>query len=194
MRIAKVAWLLGFWASSLGAQAPRREPASGYPHTRAETSHYAETSRYDDVMAFIAALPRSPVIHVTSMGHTSEGRSIPLVVVGRVRDASPATVMGSGKLRIHVQANIHAGEVEGKEATLELLRDLAAGHHAAWLDQVVLLVAPIYNADGNERVSLTNRPGQLGPIGGEGQRPNAMQLDLNRDHIKLESPEARSQV
>jgi hypothetical protein len=145
-------------------------------------------------MAFIAALPRSPLIHVTSMGYTTEGRSIPLVVVGRVADASPAAVMRSGKLRIYIQANIHAGEVEGKEAALVLLRDLASGRHAAWLDSVVLLVAPIYNADGNERVSLTNRPLQLGPVGGMGQRPNAQQLDLNRDHIKLESPEARSQV
>ena len=194
MRIAKVAWLLGFWAFPLGAQAVRREPASGYPHTRPEQTGYAETSRYQDVEDFIRALPRSPVMHVTTMGYTGEGRSIPLVVVGRVPNASPEAVMASGKLRIYVQANIHAGEVEGKEATLELLRDVARGRHAAWLDQVVLLIAPIYNADGNERVSLTNRPLQLGPIGGEGQRPNAAGLDLNRDHIKLESPEARSQV
>ncbi len=145
-------------------------------------------------MAFLHALPRSPVIHLTSMGYTMETRSIPLVVVGRVSDASPEAVKRSGKLRIYIQANIHAGEVEGKEAALELLRDFAAGRHGAWLDSAVLLIAPIYNADGNERVSLTNRPLQLGPIGGEGQRANAMGLDLNRDHMKLESPEARSQV
>jgi hypothetical protein len=75
-----------------------------------------------------------------------------------------------------------------------LLRDLAAGRHARWLDSLVLLIAPIYNADGNERVSLTSRPLQFGPIGGQGVRPNAAGLDLNRDHMKLESPEARSQV
>src|SRR5437870_6981771 len=128
----------------------RRPAAVPTPRTRAEQSNYRETSRYDDVMAFIAALPRSPLIHVTSMGYTTEGRSIPLVVVGRVADASPAAVMRGGKLRIYIQANIHAGEVEGKEAALVLLRDLAAGRHARWLDSVVLLVAPIYNADGNE--------------------------------------------
>jgi len=75
-----------------------------------------------------------------------------------------------------------------------LLRVLAAGgsRHAAWLDSLVLLVAPIYNADGNERIALTNRPLQNGPVGGMGQRANAQGLDLNRDHMKLESPEARS--
>jgi hypothetical protein len=76
----------------------------------------------------------------------------------------------------------------------QLLRDLANGRHAAWLDSLVLLVAPIYNADGNERVRLGNRPLQHGPIGGMGQRANAQSLDLNRDHIKLESPEARSLI
>ena len=63
-----------------------------------------------------------------------------------------------------------------------------------WLKQMVLLVAPIYNADGNERFSLTSRGRQHGPIGGQGQRPNAQGLDLNRDHMKLDSPEARAFV
>ena len=75
-----------------------------------------------------------------------------------------------------------------------LLRDLAAGKHQDWLKQMVLLVAPIYNADGNERFSLTSRGRQHGPIGGQGQRPNAQGLDLNRDHMKLDSPEARAFV
>ena len=57
---------------------------------------------------------------------------------------------------------------------------------------MVLLIAPIYNADGNERVTLTNRGRQHGPFGGMGQRPNAQGYDLNRDHMKLESSEARS--
>jgi hypothetical protein len=75
-----------------------------------------------------------------------------------------------------------------------LLRDLANGAHQEWLDSLILLIAPIYNADGNERVRLTNRPRQHGPVGGMGQRANAQGLDLNRDHTKLESPEARSLV
>ncbi|MDE2794686.1 MAG: M14 family metallopeptidase, partial [Gemmatimonadota bacterium] len=86
----------------------------------------------------------------------------------------------------------HAGEVCGKEALQMLLRDLMAGRHGGWRQSMVLLIAPIYNADGNERVTLTNRGRQHGPVGGMGQRPNAQGYDLNRDHMKLESPEARS--
>ena len=33
-----------------------------------------------------------------------------------------------------------------------------------------------------------------GPVGGMGQRPNAQGYDLNRDHMKLDAPEARSLV
>ena len=105
-----------------------------------------------------------------------------------------AGVRATGRLRVYIQANIHAGEVEGKEAALALVRDIAAGAHADWLNSMVLLVNPVYNADGNERVSLTSRGFQHGPVGGQGTRPNAQGLNINRDNIKLETPEARSMV
>ena len=59
---------------------------------------------------------------------------------------------------------------------------------------MVLLITPIYNADGNERVTLTNRGRQHGPIAGAGTRTNAQGLNINRDYIKLDTPEARSMV
>ncbi len=160
--------------------------------TRPERSAYRETSRYADVVAFMEAVAQaSPRIHLTTFGYTFEGRPLPLAVVG-APDASPEAVRKTGKLRVYIQGNIHGGEVEGKESAQMLLRDLAQGKHAEWLQSMVLLIAPIYNADGNERISLTNRGRQYGPIGGMGQRPNAQDLDLNRDHMKLDSPEARS--
>ena len=113
-------------------------------------------------------------------------------MVGDVADPSPASVRATGKTVVYLQGNIHAGEVCGKEALQMLLRDLLAGRHGAWHESMVLLVAPIYNADGNERVTLSNRGRQHGPFGGMGQRPNAQGYDLNRDHMKIESPEARS--
>jgi len=161
--------------------------------TRAEKTGYRETSSYADVMEFLQRVAAtSPLVHLTSFGYTSEGRSLPLAVVGSVADAGPAAVLASGKTRLFVQANIHAGEVCGKEAVQALIRDLANGAHREWLDSLVLLIAPIYNADGNERVSLTNRRGQHGPVGGMGQRGNALDLDLNRDHMKVDAPETRS--
>ena len=75
-----------------------------------------------------------------------------------------------------------------------LLRETFAGPHPPLLKDLILAVAPIYNADGNERVSKTNRPGQVGPEEGMGQRANARGLDLNRDFVKLEAPETRGLV
>jgi hypothetical protein len=159
-----------------------------------EKTDYRDTSKYADVMAFLEAIDKaSDRVHLTKMGTTNEQRAIPLAVIG-APGASPQAVAGTGKLRVYIQGNIHGGEVEGKESAQMLLRDLAAGRHDDWLQSMVFLIAPIYNADGNERVSLTNRPSQHGPIGGMGQRPNAQGLDLNRDHMKLDSPEARSLV
>ncbi|HYE96095.1 MAG TPA: M14 family metallopeptidase [Rubricoccaceae bacterium] len=132
-------------------------------------------------------------VHVTSFGTSVEGRSLPLAVWGAPA-ASAEAVLATGKTRVLVFANIHAGEVDGKEAALMLLRDLAMGRHDDWADSLVVLVAPIYNADGNERFSLDNRPLQWGPVGGMGQRPNAQGLDLNRDFVKLAAPETRALV
>jgi hypothetical protein len=154
-----------------------------------------ETSRYDDVMDFLRTVAEvSPAVRLTHFGYSFEGRALPLAIVGNVAAATPEAVLATSKTRVFIQANIHAGEVCGKEAMLMLLRDMARGEHALWMDSLVLLIAPIYNADGNERVRLTNRPRQHGPVGGMGQRANAQGFDLNRDHIKLDSPETRSLV
>lgn len=164
--------------------------------TRPERTDFRETSSYDEVVAYMrrtAAL--SPdLVHLTTFATTNEGRALPLAVVGRVADASPEAVRASGKTVVYLQGNIHAGEVEGKEALQQLLREIATGRHAAMFDHLVLLIAPIYNADGNERLDPMNRPRQNGPVTGMGIRPNAQGLDLNRDHTKLDSPEARGLV
>jgi hypothetical protein len=153
--------------------------------TRAEITNYEETSRYDEVMTFIRELERRSggLVRIESFGQTEEGRDMPLMSFG-VPDTARPTVF--------VMANIHAGEVEGKEAMLALSRRLVAGDLRGLLDKLFLLVAPIYNADGNERISLQNRSEQYGPIGGVGTRHNARGLDLNRDYMKLETAEARA--
>ncbi|NNF56655.1 MAG: M14 family metallopeptidase [Rhodothermaceae bacterium] len=164
------------------------------PLTRAEATDFAETSRYADVVTFLETVTAdASALQLTTFGETVEGRVLPLIVWG-AEGSSAEAVRATEKTRVLVFANIHAGEVCGKEALQMLARDLAQGQHAAWADSLVLLVAPIYNADGNERVALDNRPGQLGPIGGMGQRPNAQGLDLNRDFMKLAAPESRALV
>ena len=173
----------------------RRRSRGAALQTKPESTNFEQTSHFDDVVNFVNELAKaSPrTIKLKTFGTTNEGRALPLVVVG-ADDATPDAVRRTRKLRVYIQGNIHGGEVEGKESAQMLLRDLAAGKHQDWLKQMVLLVAPIYNADGNERFSLTSRGRQHGPIGGQGQRPNAQGLDLNRDHMKLDSPEARAFV
>ncbi len=187
--------ILSGWVLVLTGSASAQPIDLAFLKTRAEATDFQETTRYEEVMAFTEIVASgADKMYRTVFGYTSEGRALPLVVFGDVDGAGPEAVRASGKTRVFVQANIHAGEVCGKEAMLMLLRALAAGQHAAWTDSLVLLVAPIYNADGNERIALTNRPGQNGPLGGMGQRPNAQGFDLNRDHMKMDSPEARSLV
>jgi hypothetical protein len=105
---------------------------------------------------------------------------------------SAAEARRAGKLVVYLQGNIHAGEVEGKEAAQMLLRDLVTGRLGSLLDAMVLLVVPIYNTDGNEQwgPGEKNRPGQNGPAR-VGQNPNGQGLNLNRDYVKMEAPETR---
>ena len=196
-RLLLVGVLLLHGAGLAAAQsaAPAARPSAGQKTallTRPEASNFAETSQYADVMSYMKAMASaSPQIHLTTFGYTFEGRPLPLAVIG-APGATPEQVLATGKTRVYLQGNIHAGEVEGKEALLWLLRSIARGERADWFKSVVLLIGPIYNADGNERVSVANRGSQNGPIGGMGQRANAQNLDLNRDCTKLETPEARS--
>jgi hypothetical protein len=84
--------------------------------------------------------------------------------------------------------------VDGKEALLMLARDIATAKQRPLLKDLIIVLAPIFNADGNERMSKTNRPGQIGPAEGMGIRANSQGFDLNRDFVKLESPEVRALV
>src|SRR5258708_29095262 len=141
------------------APAAQRTSSLATLKTTAEASDFTSTSTYDDVVKFMKTVDEaSPIVFYTTYGTTTEGRAMPMAVVGTgLKDASPASVKASGKLRVHIQANVHAGEVEGKESTLVLLREFAMGQHTAWLHSMVFLITPDYNADGKERFGLTNR-------------------------------------
>ena len=163
--------------------------------TRAERTRYEQTTGYGEAVQFLErAAASSERMHLTTFGQTSEGRPLPLMVVGEVPDARPSSVTAPERTRVWLQGNIHGGEVSGKEALLMLTRDLVRNEHPEWSASLVLLIAPIYNADGNERIAFDNRPFQFGPFDGMGERTNAQGLDLNRDHTKLESPEARALI
>jgi hypothetical protein len=165
-----------------------------WPRTRAERTDYRETSTLRDVSAFLDAINgRGGVRSVATIGRSAGDRPILMAVAARPGAETPAKAAAARKVVVYIQANIHGGEVEGKEAALMLLRGLAQNAEAPWLDRLVLVVVPVYNADGNEALgdAATLRPSQDGPDP-VGQRPNAAGLDLNRDAMKAEAPETRA--
>jgi len=162
--------------------------------TRAERTNYAETSTHADVIGFVDSLQRLGAgIRVGRLGLSPMGKVLPYIIASRPLVDAPARAARTGKPVIYLQANIHAGEVEGKEAALMLLRDLTLGSLRPLLDSVVLVVVPIYNADGNDLFGpeARNRSSQKGPAS-VGLRANGQGLDLNRDYLKQEAPETRA--
>ena len=169
--------------------------AGAQPRTRAESSDFEATSRYADVMDFIGELQRtSSNVRLESLGTSTEGFDIPMLVLGAPVRASPADLNFDDRAVVYIQANIHAGEVEGKEAVLMLARDILSGQTRNYLDELVILLVPIFNVDGNEKISTDNRTNQHGPAQGVGIRYNGQNLDLNRDGMKLETPEVRGLI
>jgi Zinc carboxypeptidase len=165
------------------------------PLTIAEKSGYKSTSTYSEVMDFIKDVTREgSCSRVEYFAATVYGKKLPLLVIADPLPQCPAELRNDSRIVVYIQANIHAGEVEGKEASLMLLRDLQRTEYSKILKDVVVLITPILNADGNDWISRENRPHQKGPINGVGTRFNGQHLDLNRDSMKLESPEIRGVV
>jgi hypothetical protein len=161
--------------------------------TIAEQSNYQATARHADVVEFCQKLAKeSPLIRFAEIGKSHEGRSLPLLLLADPPVQMPEEAAKSGKLVVLAFGNIHAGEVCGKEGVLMLARDLALAQDRPLLKDLVIAIVPILNADGNERMSPANRTHQPGPV--VGVRQNAQGFDLNRDFVKLESPEVRALV
>ncbi|QDV34248.1 DPP IV N-terminal domain-containing protein [Tautonia plasticadhaerens] len=163
--------------------------------TVAERSGYTATATYDETVDLCRRLDdRSELVRLDSLGTTAEGRSIPLLIVSDPPVASAEEARASGKLVVLAIGSIHGGEVCGKEALPMLVRELTDRPDHPLLDDIILCVAPLFNADGAERIAPDNRPGQLGPEDGMGERQNAQGLDLNRDFVALSAPETRGLV
>jgi hypothetical protein len=178
------------------APAPSPAPAVAIARTRPERTNFLETSHYTDVVSFLDSLRAvNAPLAFGSIGRSNEGREIPYVIASRPLVSTPAEAKRLRRPIVYVQGNIHAGEVEGKDALLALVRDLVFSPKPNVLDSIVLIVVPIYNADGNERFApqSVNRTEQNGPEL-VGQRANAQGLDLNRDYVKAEAPETRGSL
>ena len=161
-----------------------------------ERTNGERTSSHAEVLAFIDSLTQHGArMQVGTLGKSPQGKRLPYVILARPLVTTPAAAKRSGKPVLYIQANIHAGEVEGKEAVQQLMRDLTLGSLRPLLDSVVIIFIPIYNADGNDAwgPQERNRSEQRGPAM-VGLRPNGQGYDLNRDYVKQDAPETRASL
>ncbi len=163
--------------------------------TVAEDSDFEATASYEDTLTWIGWLADAhDTVDLQSFGRSGQGRELPLLVISSDQAFDPDAARDTGKPIVALQCGIHSGEIAGKDATLILLRELLVeGRHPGVLEGLILLVVPIYNVDGHERVGHS-RINQDGPVRGMGFRTTARGLDLNRDYMKLDSEEAQALV
>jgi hypothetical protein len=161
--------------------------------TPAERAQFKTTPSYADTHAYLQRLADAApdTIHLSRFGVSPEGRDLMLVVASSGGESTPQAARASGKTILLVQSGIHAGEIEGKDAALMLLRDVSIQHkYPHLLDHTILVWLPIFNVDGHEHASPYNRINQNGPAE-MGFRATAQNLNLNRDYMKADAPEMR---
>jgi murein tripeptide amidase MpaA len=183
--------LLGFQQIIMAQSTPPPIPPEWQTH--AEKTDYRETPRYDETISYSRRLASaSPLIRFQSFGSSGEGRDLPLLIAASNNTFTPQAARKAGKAVIMIQACIHSGESDGKDAGLALLRDIAITKtRPDLLDHVVILFIPIYNTDGHERFGPFNRINQNGPAE-MGWRATTANLNLNRDYMKADAPETRA--
>jgi hypothetical protein len=162
--------------------------------TPAEKTCYATTPDYAETMGYLKRVQEAAPgqVRVEAFGKTGEGRELDVVIASKDGVFDPAAIHAAKRPIVLVQNSIHAGEMDGKDACLALLRDMVISKtKAGLLERAVFVFIPIYNADGHERRSAYNRINQDGPAE-MGWRGNGTNLNLNRDYLKADTPETRA--
>lgn len=179
-------FIILIWGQSISAQNSNWE-------TYYEKSGCQESPRYDKTVKYCKQLAEaSPWVHYVSFGMSAQGRELPLLILNKKGNFDPLSVHATNNAILLIQACIHAGECDGKDAGLMLVRDIViTKKYQDLLDHLTILFIPIFNVDGHERFGSFNRINQNGPREA-GWRTNAQNLNLNRDYLKAESPEIQS--
>ena len=187
---------------ALGSTVPVRGATATPPEdwtTPAESAGYRTTPRYDETMAYLRRLAAAAPgqVRIERFGRSGQGRDLWAVVVSRDGIFDPAALRrasgpAGGRPVVLVQNAIHAGEMDGKDSSLALLREIVITKTLARLiDRAVLVFIPIYNVDGHERFGRFNRINQNGPEE-MGWRTTGVNLNLNRDYMKADTVETRA--
>ena len=146
-----------------------------------------ESPNYVDTRVWFDRLDAaSDLIRIEQFGVSPEGRPIYAVIASK-----DGAAFDPSKPVLLAQAGIHPGEIDGKDAGMMLLRDIAFNGKDELLDRVNLILIPILSVDGHERASAYSRPNQRGPRI-QGWRNTAANQNLNRDYLKLDQPEMRA--
>ncbi|MCK5028461.1 MAG: M14 family metallopeptidase [Bacteroidales bacterium] len=155
-----------------------------------EKSNFLETPRYDETIKYSKKLAESSeFIEYETFGESVQGRDLPFLIIDKNKNFTPESVKESENAVLFIEACIHPGESEGKDAGLMLIRDIIIHEkYPELLENTTLLFIPIFNTDGHERFSAYNRINQNGPKE-MGWRTTAENLNLNRDFLKADAPE-----
>ncbi len=161
------------------------------PHLRYE-ENYSPT--YEETVEMYRALDKQyREARLIEAGGTDCGKPLHLFVISGNRKFDPEKLQRGGKTILLINNAIHPGEPEGIDASLQFAGDILRNKDgmAAWLDQLVVVIIPVYNIGGALNRSAYNRSGQVTPYE-TGFRGNYANLDLNRDFTKCDSENARS--
>lgn len=150
-----------------------------------EKTKYERTASSTEILEFIDMLKwSSDKVYVINMFVTTLRKVCPAVVLANPRLTSPEEAVKSGKTVVYLQGNIHPYEPEGKEALLMLTREILFGKLKHVLDNLIIIVCPCFNIDGNDTWTLSDGTPHI-----IGSGNNAQNLNLNRDAVKLETAE-----
>lgn len=155
--------------------------------TPSELTGLTATPTFDETIAWLKKVDdKSPLVRMEKMGVTPQARELKAVIISKDKGAFAAS-----KPVFLIQAGIHSGEIDGKDAMLMLIRDICFKGRDDLIDKVNIVFIPVFNADGHERSTEFSRPNQRGPVN-MGWRNTAQNLNLNRDFMKADAPEMQA--
>jgi hypothetical protein len=163
--------------------------------THYERSGYTETGRYAEAVEFCRRLERhSPYARVVRYGISPEGREMIALIISGERAFTPAAAARSKRPLILINNGIHSGEIEGKDSSFIMAREILVSQNERHLmDGANLIIIPVFSVDAHERMSPYNRINQNGPRE-MGFRATSTNLNLNRDFIKADGGEMRAML